>query len=197
MQGAILDDDTVINSLELIKGEAKDLNLELLKTKEVMNEVQSISKTYEYFGRIVTNVYFTLEALADINYLYQFSLSFILQILDKVLIDCKSSAASTDSSARTSTDSSARIMKLSTSFYCETSRRVLRALKYEDQILFVLQLARISSMNEKTLSDDEYHYLVNDPPLFEVEENTVKKFTRYSLTHLLTHSPNHLLTHAG
>lgn len=169
MQGAILDDDTVINSLELIKGEAKDLNLELLKTKEVMNEVQSISKTYEHFARVVTNVYFTLEALADVNYLYQFSLSFILQILDKVLIDCKSSAASTDSSAR--------IKKLSTSFYCETSRRVLRALKYEDQILFVLQLARISSMHEKTLSDDEYNYLVNDPPLFEVEENTVKKFT--------------------
>ena len=168
VQGAILDDDTVINSLELIKGEAKDLNLELLKTKEVMNDVQSISKSYEHFARVVTNVYFTLEALSDINYLYQFSLPFILQILNKVLLDCNT--------GETVSDSGARIKKLSTSFYCEISRRVLRALKYEDQILFVLQLAQISSMQDRALNDDEYNYLVNDPPLFEADESVVSKY---------------------
>lgn len=47
VQGAILDDDTVINTLEKIKREAADLTKEVQKTQDVMDEVRSISNTYE------------------------------------------------------------------------------------------------------------------------------------------------------
>jgi len=47
VQGAILDDDSVINTLEKIKGEAADLTKEVQKTQDVMDEVKSISNTYE------------------------------------------------------------------------------------------------------------------------------------------------------
>lgn len=63
-----------------------DLNKEVLKTHDVIEEVRAISSSYEPLAVAMSSVYFTLEGLSDIFFLYQFSLKFFLEIVDKILI---------------------------------------------------------------------------------------------------------------
>jgi dynein heavy chain 1, cytosolic len=139
VQGAILDDDSVILRLESIKREAADLSMEARNTASVVEELALISKFYDPLASMITLVYFTLSALADINPLYQFSLNFFLSILQKVL---SSSAATKSNDQQQSTD---RLKILSIGFFQEIARRVLRSLKYDDKILFMVRLAQIAS----------------------------------------------------
>lgn len=74
VQGNILDDDSVIKTLERIKGEAKQLNLAIEQTKEILEEVKTVSNLYVPLAAVMTAVYFSLEGLSDIYFLYQYSL---------------------------------------------------------------------------------------------------------------------------
>lgn len=149
VQGAILDDDSVINSLESLKREAADLNTEALKTSEVFDELVQISRVYEPLAEAMTTVYFTLESLADVNFMYQFSLQFFLSVVNDVL-SSMTSAAMSDSN-----EYMKRLNTLSNSFFSEISRRVLRSLKYEDKLLFVARLAQIASQSQQRQGNED------------------------------------------
>lgn len=81
VQGNILDDDSVIKTLERIKGEAKQLNLAIEQTKEILEEVKTVSNLYVPLAAVMTAVYFSLEGLSDIYFLYQYSLQVGFQVL--------------------------------------------------------------------------------------------------------------------
>lgn len=142
VQGAILDDDSLVNTLETIKGEAADLNREALNTAKVMEEVKQISGTYESLATAMASVFFSMSRLADINYLYQFSLMFFLRVVEKTLHLGRQSLQSGGDDAPMM-DSNSRLKVLSGIFYREISRRVLKSLKFEDKILFVVRLAQV------------------------------------------------------
>ena len=86
VQGNILDDDSVIKTLERIKGEAKQLNLAIEQTKEILEEVKTVSNLYVPLAAVMTAVYFSLEGLSDIYFLYQYSLQVFLVIVP--LVSC-------------------------------------------------------------------------------------------------------------
>lgn len=160
VQGAILDDDSVINALETIKSEAADLNQEAQSTELVMQEVKGISAVYEPLAGAIASVYFSMERLADVNPLYQFSLQFFLAIVEKVLSKCAQKESELgDTSAAAATQ---RLSMLSAAFYSEVSRRVLRGLKFEDKLMFVVRLAQIATMGntQKDLLDAESDFLL-------------------------------------
>jgi dynein heavy chain 1 len=173
-QGAILDDDSVVNALEKIKAEAAELNSEVMKTQEVMDEVKLVSSIYEPLASAMATVYFSLERLTDIHYLYQFSLQFFHEILERVL---QSSAAAASSSSAIESinlnsmlssnlvhnvqESNNRVRILTSSFFNEVSRRVLRRLRNDDRIMFLVRLAQIHSQgdNQKELTSAESDFL--------------------------------------
>lgn len=162
VQGAILDDDTVINSLESLKGEAAELNKELEKTKYLMEDLIHVSRIYEPLATAMTSVYFTLEKLNDIHFMYQFSLQFFLQIVENVLRQ----VVSTSAISAISGDQKAlyqRIDSLKNGFFGEISRRTLRCLKFEDQIVLVSRLAQIATDGDtsKELSNVEIDFLLH------------------------------------
>lgn len=154
VQGAILDDDTLVNTLETIKAEAGDLNREALSTEQVMEEIRAVSATYEPLATAMAMIYFTLEKLSDINFLYQFGLQFFLRVLDKML--------SAHGGQGTSVDSKQRVLFLMKTFFVEISKRVLRSLKFEDKVLFVSRLSQIFSIGhkDKELDEVELDYLL-------------------------------------
>ena len=154
VQGAILDDDTVIITLETIQAEAADLNKEVAKTLEVIEEVRAISSSYEPLAVAMAAVYFALEGLSDIFFLYQFSLRFFLEIIDRILI---SNAATATSSQNVDVAGNLRLQALSDAFYSEVSRRVLKSLKSDDKLMFVVRLAQIATQGQvtKELTDSE------------------------------------------
>jgi dynein heavy chain 1 len=153
VQGAILDDDTVINTLVVIKSEAAELNREVMKTQEIMNEVRIISNIYEQLAFAMSSVYFSLENLSDISFLYQFSLKFFMDIVNEILnskIDNNFFNNSNNKSINVDIkESKIRVQSLTSIFYSEISRKVLRGLKFDDKLMFVVRLAQISTNGQE------------------------------------------------
>lgn len=159
VQGAILDDDSLVKTLEVIKAEAAELNKEVMSTAAVLTEVKLISNIYEPLATAVATVYFSLERLSDVSFLYQFSLHFFLSVVEKVLHENRK--VSKDEGTAITNESKMRLATLSNSFYTEISRRVLRGLKFEDKLMFVARLAQISTLGQpaKQLSEFESDFL--------------------------------------
>ena len=166
VQGKILDDDSVIHSLEQIQAEAFQLQSEVTITERMLGEVKGVSVLYEPLARAMAAVYFSLDQMADMCPLYQFSLSFVLDIITRVLAKCPPSSvvgvAVAAVGTHTHTHTLARIRELSESFFCEVSRRVLHSLKGEDQLLFVVRLAQIATQGDaaKELQQAEFDVLL-------------------------------------
>lgn len=164
VQGAILDDDSVIKTLEKIKAEAQQLTEEVTSTKSVMEEVKSISNTYVPLASAMATVYFSLESLSEINFLYKYSLQFFLDILSRVLKKSASEITTEEVAAMTANQiqMNKRIKHLKDMFFAEVSRRTLRGLKYEDKLLFAVRLAQISTHGdcESELTEGETDLLL-------------------------------------
>jgi dynein heavy chain 1 len=54
---------------------------EIEKTDEVLEEIREVSEEYEPLAKMTSKIFFTLESLSSIHYLYQFSLQ---QFMDGV-----------------------------------------------------------------------------------------------------------------
>lgn len=178
VQGAILDDDTVIKTLEKIKAEAIDLNREVMKTEEVMNEVKATSNIYEPLANAMASVYFTLEQLADISFLYQFSIQYFLVIIDTVLNDTKKSQPPTNNQNVDDKTAKAQLRELNNSFYREVSRRALHSLKFDDKLMFIVRLAQIATNgnNDRMLTTQEADLLFRGAANLETSNATLAKF---------------------
>jgi dynein heavy chain 1 len=160
VQGGILDDDSVINSLESLKKEAADVNSEVLRTTEVYDELLQISAVYEPVAGAMTSVFFTLQSLSDINPLYQFSLAFFLSIISDVLTSLVVPPLPSSLSTMIDTKENMKRLKLlSSAFFTEISRRVLRSLKFDDRLLFVARLAQIAAQG---ISSDDLSTVESD-----------------------------------
>ena len=134
VQGAILDDDSMIITLENIQKETFELNKEVFNTQKIMEEVHTISSYFEPLASSMASVYFSMEKLNDVNFLYKFNLHFFLDIISNVLNGAVSSKTNSDKDDQKAIK--ARVKELSISFFKEVFRRVLRSLKFHDKILF-------------------------------------------------------------
>lgn len=165
VQGAILDDNTVIDSLEGIKAEAAQLSREVSKTSDIMEEVKLVSNTYVSLAQAVSNVYFTLESLGEVNALYQFSLQFFLSIVHGVLNQGKGKA------------SSRSLEELRASLFKELSRRVLPGLLYVDKVVFLTRLGQIvTSGTGADLSIAETDFLTKGPSQVELSSTLRQRY---------------------
>lgn len=99
-KGRILDDDSIISTLEKLKTEAAEISRKMEETDKVMTEVETVSQQYLPLSQACSSIYFTLEGLNQIHFLYQYSLQFFLDIYNDVLINNPSLNSITDPNAR-------------------------------------------------------------------------------------------------
>jgi dynein heavy chain 1 len=161
VQGAILDDDTVINTLEGIKKEAENINNEVSKTTEVLEEVKNISNAYLPLATFMSSLFFTLESLNEVTFLYQYSLNFFFSVLKAVLtnklIVNNSNAPAAGGGAASGGQVQQRVKLLKSLFLKEASRRVLPSLHYDDKMIFLMRLAYLTLQNAY-----QYHANINE-----------------------------------
>ncbi|CAD7968195.1 unnamed protein product, partial [Amoebophrya sp. A25] len=82
VEGSILEDQTVLTTMEKIKAESAQIKEEFAKMDEVMREVQECTAEYENLARAATRSYFSLEALTAVHdRLYRYSLDFFFEVL--------------------------------------------------------------------------------------------------------------------
>ncbi|KAL8271990.1 hypothetical protein Esti_004114 [Eimeria stiedai] len=137
VKGNILDDDSVMSSMEMLKRQAAEVAMEAARTEEVMAEVDQTSNMYLPWALAAGRIYFTLLNLSCISPVYQYDLRLFLGVLDETL-----SHAEGMSDVKT-TDYAERLSILMAALFTTTFRRVAYGLAYYDRLVFALQLCFI------------------------------------------------------
>ena len=84
-KGKILDDDSVITTLENLKLEAAEISRKVEETDKVIGEIDAVSQQYMPLAQACSSIYFTLENMHQMHFLYQYSLQFFLDMFMSVL----------------------------------------------------------------------------------------------------------------
>jgi dynein heavy chain 1 len=144
-RGNILDDDRVIETLETLKKEAKEISDKVSETAGVMTEVENITKEYTVVARSCSAVFAVLEQLHHLNHFYQFSLQYFTQIFGTVLRKVRDSSI---------TGHAARIDQIITELFVDAYRRTSLSLLQKDRITFAMLLVQAAPYKmDKTLID--------------------------------------------
>ena len=99
-KGKILDDDSVITTLETLKQEAADISKKVEETDKVIAEIETVSLQYKPLSQACSNMYFTMDTLNQIHFLYQYSLKFFLDIFSSALLSNEKLKTVTDHTQR-------------------------------------------------------------------------------------------------
>ncbi|KAI9803379.1 MAG: hypothetical protein M1833_000898 [Piccolia ochrophora] len=137
-QGNILDDDTVIQTLETLKKEAADISTKMVETEGVMTEVDQITLQYNVIARSCSAVFAVLDHLHHLNHFYQFSLQFFVDIFNSVLRGGQRTKSPAESQQ-------ARIDDIVRSLFVQTYKRTCLGLLQKDRITLAMLLAQASS----------------------------------------------------
>jgi dynein heavy chain 1 len=144
-EGSILDDDQVVAGMEVLMKEGTQVEEQIARSDEVMSQVHQAVSRFEPFAMFCRSVFILLGALREISFLYEFSSTAFMSILEDVLKKNKSSS---------SEDEAIRIAILKRALFIEVSARVARGLKAEDKVVFSTLLARLFTSDESIGSRD-------------------------------------------
>ena len=75
-KGRILDDDSIITNLEMLKKEAQEIAKRVEETDATIAEVESTSHQYSALAQSCSSIYFTLESLNQVGLLMRSSVPF-------------------------------------------------------------------------------------------------------------------------
>ncbi|XP_060804539.1 dynein heavy chain, cytoplasmic isoform X3 [Amyelois transitella] len=133
-KGKILDDDSVIATLETLKKEADDIGQKVEETDKVIAEIETVSQQYLPLSQACSSIYFTMESLNQVHFLYQYSLKMFLDIFSTVLVCPLLNGV---------TDYTARLKTITEELFTAVYERVARGMLHTDRLTFALLLCRI------------------------------------------------------
>lgn len=153
-KGKILDDDSVITTLETLKHEAADISKKVEETDKVIAEIDTVSQQYLPLSQACSNIYFTMDGLNQIHFLYQYSLKMFLDIFTSVL---------TKNSKLTGvSDYVQRLTYITNELFCVCYERVARGMLHHDRLTFAILLCRIhlKGIASEVTIDDEFTFFL-------------------------------------
>merc|ERR1712137_1169127 len=133
--GSILENDKVINTLTTLKNEALDFTQKVEETEVVFEEITRVSQTYHTMSSFCSRIFFAMEQLSTVHFLYQFSLRFFLDMFNDILHN--------NTNLQGIQDPTQRLEILVKDLFITIYRRVCRTLLHEDQLTFALRMAQI------------------------------------------------------
>ncbi len=83
--GNILENEQLINSLELLKLESKDISIAMNESHQIMEQITDVTQSYDGLASRSSKLYFMMQSISKINMLYDYSLQFFMDTLKKVL----------------------------------------------------------------------------------------------------------------
>jgi dynein heavy chain 1 len=86
--GNILENDKLIATLETLKKESSEIKLEMEQAEETLLEIDQVLGVYRPLSQMSSRIFFTLQSLGGIHYLYQYSLQQYMDVLMGVLSQC-------------------------------------------------------------------------------------------------------------
>eukprot|EP01015_Nassula_variabilis_P036963 TRINITY_DN967_c0_g2_i6.p1 TRINITY_DN967_c0_g2~~TRINITY_DN967_c0_g2_i6.p1 ORF type:complete len:1103 (-),score=250.87 TRINITY_DN967_c0_g2_i6:90-3398(-) len=137
VQGNILDNEQVISTLETLKMESGKVQEEMAKSDKVMEEVTTVTNTYVELSKFSSRMFFAMQSLSNVHYLYQFSLSFFMDTLFN-LITKDENLKKIDKS-----EPQKRLAFIYDELFIQTYHRIANSLLNNDKLIFALRLAQI------------------------------------------------------
>ena len=112
------------------------------KSNVIMQEVETVTNGYKPIAEAASKVYFALESMNVLHYLYEYSLSFFMETILK-LLDCDERLKKVDKK-----DYERRKECIYNSIFDRIFLRVANSLLSKDLIIFSLKLVSIKLKNE-------------------------------------------------
>jgi len=144
-EGSILDDDEVVAGMEVLMKEGAQVEEQIAKSDEVMQQVHVSVSRFEPLAVLCRELFVLLSALREISFLYEFSATTFMNIIADVLAKNKGSGSATEAE---------RIAVLKEALFREVGARIARGLSSDDKIVFATLLARLSTGDSTIGSTD-------------------------------------------
>ena len=167
VQGNILDNDNVMNSMEQLKREAQAITHEISQSDAVMNSIRESSCIYQPLSQACSQLYFILDSLHHIFFLYRYNLHFFLDILHAVL----------NTSENSSPSQSERVAVLIRALYRTVYARVARGLKHLDAHILALRMCQLFVQNTQEDAEPSEFQLLLRGTLVMVDDSAEKFVT--------------------
>lgn len=145
-KGSLLENKTLIDSLNLIKNRANEIGEALQRSKEVQMEIDSKRDVYRPFASVASKVFFFTKSLRDLSHMYQFSFSLFMELFKRIL----------KQHSELRTDPETKIKTLRDSFIVLTVKTVTRALLKEHRVVYGIHLARALFPDECSLQEWDF-----------------------------------------
>lgn len=168
-KGKILDDDSVITTLETLKQEAQDISRKVEETDKVMSEIETVSLQYLPLSQACSSIYFTTDSLNQIHFLYQYSLKFFLEIFSSVL--------NNTSRLQGLADNAARLSVITKDLFSVCYERVARGMLHADRLTLAILMCRIHLKgvpSEASLDEEFLFFLRGKEGIMDVKPPAIE-----------------------
>ena len=136
-EGNLLENDKVMSRLEEIKKKSGEISIEVSKSEDIMKDLETTMNEYSPIATKSSRIFFALDSLEIIHYLYRYSLSFFMDVLNYVI-------NSKELSEIPKTDYAKRQDKILKMLFIEIYHRVGYSLLNKDKLILAMRLAQIS-----------------------------------------------------
>ena len=136
-EGNLLENNEVMTRLEKIKKKSFEISEEVSKSEDIMKELESNMNEYAPLANKASRIFFALDSLEVIHYLYRYSLSFFMDILNYVIISKEVQEVPKNQYA-------IRQAKIIQILFKEIYHRVGYSLLNKDKALLAMRLAQIN-----------------------------------------------------
>ena len=136
-EGNLLENNEVMTRLEDIKKKSFEISEEVSKSEDIMRELESTMNEYAPLANKASRIFFALDSLEIIHYLYSYSLSFFMDILNYVINSKEMQEVPKNMYAN-------RQIKIIQLLFKEIYHRVGYSLLNKDKALLAMRLAQIN-----------------------------------------------------
>ena len=77
-EGNLLENDKVMTRLEEIKKKSHEISIEVSKSEDIMRDLETTMNQYSPTANKASRIFFALDTLETIHYLYRYSLAFFM-----------------------------------------------------------------------------------------------------------------------
>ncbi|KAJ9053275.1 dynein heavy chain [Entomophthora muscae] len=189
-KGNILDDDTVIDTLETLKREAGEVARKVQETDTIIQEVETVLQGFTPLAQACSSIFFVMDQLNMLHHFYQFSLDFFYDIFNFILGD--------NQNLKGVTDQAARLAILSRDLFSEAFRRTSLTLLHDDHITFATLLAHIALRSTSdAISEEDYGFFIGSNEIITDASMSVSAFPSDLFSEEVTSALNQLSNLAG
>lgn len=172
-EGNLLENQTLLDTLTKTKEKSASLSISLEDSAKVSKQLDEERDQYRAFAKAGSEVFFSLEALVNVNHMYQFSLRSFVGLFRDVLRECKSSG---DGNVED------RMQMLIGALEQRVLSVCSRALFKADRLMFAMHL--VHTLRGHLFQKGEWEFFVGELATTEVEQDEDETKEEKSQDHL-------------